>query len=103
MKIEELIIDNSNSQSPAIQALVSKVLKICGINPKEEVIIDDFDLRRVYLHIDGEEYDIRTWDIRKTDKNFIIEWTLFWFKKGESCGTRIGAGTNRFSIQKYGV
>ena len=36
-------------------------------------VIDDYDCDRVYLHIDGKEYNIRTWDIDSKG----IRYTLF--------------------------
>ena len=51
----------------------------------EEVIIDDIEYSKyIYLSIDGEEYDIRTWNfhsVQKDDKNHTcaekVDYTLF--------------------------
>jgi len=81
-----------------LESLVSRVLNKCEIHPDGTVIIDDWDLDRVYLTIDNQDYVIRMWNIGGTEKLVIIEWTLFLFKENESHGTRIEAGVCRFKI-----
>ena len=76
--------------------LVTRVLKKCEIHPVESVTIEDWDLDRVYLNIDGQEYTIRMWNIRESEKTVMIEWSLFLFKEGEDCGTRINGGYSKF-------
>jgi hypothetical protein len=45
--------------------------------------IKDYDLDRVYLSLDGEEFDIRTWDIREVNNTLLVRWTLFQMMCGE--------------------
>lgn len=35
----------------------------------EEIIIDDVDDKRIYLDVDGEEYNIRTWNFHSVKKD----------------------------------
>lgn len=52
------------------------------------IIIKDYDLDRVYLDINGEEFDIRTWNISEIGNSKIeIIYTLF--KIEEDCGVSI--------------
>ena len=62
------------------------------------VIIDDFDLDRVYLTIDGEEYTIRTWDIHETEHTVAIRWTLF--KSVGDHSDELSSGESRFNINE---
>ena len=42
------------------------------------ITVKDYDLDRVYLDVDGEEFNIRTWNILDIDTTKIeIEYTLF--------------------------
>ena len=50
----------------------------------DECIIEDFDLDRVYLNIDGWDYTIRTWNIYEDDYDETkarVDYTLFKTKK----------------------
>jgi hypothetical protein len=60
-----------------LNELVTKVLrKSIGIN--NEVIIDDWDLDRIYLKINNNEHTIRMWNIFNNGKNAVkVQWTLF--------------------------
>ena len=79
-----------------IKKLVKRVFKKCGVTPQGLVVINDFDLRRVHMDINGVEYDIRTWNIyeTKTKKSIVFEWSLFYYD-GEGA-IRLGGGINRF-------
>ena len=67
-----------------IEKFVTDVLNKGNVKCKE-VIIEDIEFnKRVFLVVDGEEYDIRTWNFRPTkkDKNGqtcaeMVEYTLF--------------------------
>ena len=67
-----------------IEKFVIDVLNKCNVECNE-VIIEDIEFsKRVFLVVDGEEYDIRTWNFRptKNDKNGqtcaeMVEYTLF--------------------------
>ena len=96
MKVTNLCGEDNKLLEP----LVTRVLKKCEIHPVESVTIEDWDLDRVYLTIDGQEYTIRMWDIRESEKTVMIEWSLFLFKEGEDCGTRINGGNSYFRITK---
>lgn len=53
-----------------------------------DIVIKDYDLDRVYLDINGEEFDIRTWNISEIGNSKIeIIYTLFKIK--EDCGVSI--------------
>ncbi len=52
------------------------------------IIVKDYDLDRVYLDVDGEEFNIRTWNISEIGNSKIeIIYTLFKIK--EDCGVSI--------------
>lgn len=67
-----------------IEQVVESVMQLSKISC-EEVIIEDIEYsRNVYLSIDGEEYDIRTWNfhpVQKDEQNHtcaeIVDYTLF--------------------------
>ena len=66
-----------------IEKFVKRVIKKSKL-PCEEVIIDDVDDKRIYLSVDGEEYNIRTWNYRPTKKDEedrpcaeMVDYTLF--------------------------
>lgn len=96
MKINILSGDDNRLLKP----LVSRVLNKCEIHPGISVNIDDWDLDRVYLTIDGQEYIIRMWDIHQSEKMIIIGWSLFLFKEGESHGALINSGICKFRTVK---
>lgn len=100
MKNKIQIINLCGDDNEYLESLVSRVLNRCEIRPDNPVIIDDWDLDRVYLTIDDQDYTIRMWNIRETERMVIIDWTLFLFKENESCGTRIEGGVSRFRISK---
>lgn len=94
------VINLCGEDNKLLKPLVTRVLKICEIHPVESVTIEDWDLDRVYLTIDGQEYTIRMWDIHESEKTVRIDWSLFLFKKGEDCGTRINGGYSKFRKAK---
>lgn len=67
-----------------IKEFVSKVISLSGLSC-EEIIIEDIEYgKRIFLIIDGIDYDIRTWDFVPTDKDAnneicseIVRYTLF--------------------------
>jgi len=83
-----------------LEKMVKRVFSECGIEPKGTVVINDYDSRRTYMDIDGKEYAVRTWNIYETSshKSLVVEWTLYYYKDGESCGTSLGDGINRFRV-----
>lgn len=67
-----------------IEKFVRDVIKQANINCKEIIIEDIENSKRVFLTIDGKEYDVRTWnfDIVDTDSNGIpcaeiVDYTLY--------------------------
>ena len=96
MKINNL----SREDNKLLKPLVSRVLNKCEIHPGVPVNIDDWDLDRVYLTIDGHEYIIRTCDIHESDKMIIIDWSLVLFREGENHGTLINSGICKFRTAK---
>ena len=96
------IVDkNASCDNPMLRAFIARVLTRCGIIPKQ-VVIDDMDLSRIYLYIDDEEYNIRTWNIYETKKCVVVEWSLIVFDNDnhEYIDT-IGYGTSRLRIAHY--
>ena len=71
------------------------VLKRSNIKT-ETITIDDWDLDRIYLAIDGKEYTIRMWNIWETEKMVNFEWSLITWLNGESSGTTLTRGYSRF-------
>ena len=67
-----------------IEQFVSQIIQRSKIS-YEEVIIEDIEYSKyIYLKIDGEEYDIRTWNfhpVKKDEKNHtcaeMVDYTLF--------------------------
>ncbi len=81
-----------------IKKLVKRAITECGVTPQGSVVINDFDLRRVHMDINGVDYFIRTWNIyeTKTKKSIVFEWSLFYYD-GEGA-IRLGGGINRFKV-----
>ena len=57
--------------SSSLEKFVEKALLQANIDYKE-AIIDDYDLDRCYLKIDGKEYDIRMWNIDDTGVRYSV-------------------------------
>ena len=82
MKLINKVTEESYTQW--IEKFVTDVLNKGNVEYKE-VIIEDIEFsKRVFLVVDGEEYDIRTWNFHpaKKDKKGrtcaeIVEYTLF--------------------------
>ena len=82
MKIINKVIDEDYVQW--IEKFVIRVLKHAHIKC-EEVIIEDIEpSKRIFIFVDGKEYDIRTWNYHpiRYDNNGIVcaervEYTLF--------------------------
>ena len=81
MKIINKITDKNYIQW--IENFVENII-IQSVLECNEVTIEDVDCDRIYLNIDGEDYDIRTWSYRpvKLDSNGkvcaeMVRYTLF--------------------------
>lgn len=82
MKIVNKVTDENYTQW--IENFVTRVLKHAYIK-YEEVVIEDIEpSKRIFIFVDGKEYDIRTWNyhIVKYDNNGIpcaerVDYTLF--------------------------
>ena len=85
-----------------IEKFVIDVLNKCNVECNE-VIIEDIEFsKRVFLVVDGEEYDIRTWNFHPVseDKNGktcaeIVDYTLFKMvmdNNGNGHGEEVGEG-----------
>ena len=65
------------------------------------IIIEDFDMDRVYMGINGNEYVLRTWNIIEISKNeFRIDWTLFAMiddGNGGGHGEELSCGTTKIN------
>ena len=62
-----------------IESFVKEVITRANI-PCNEVVIEDIEhSKRIFLTIDGEEYDIRTWNFRPVKK----------VKNGETCAEMV--------------
>ena len=78
MKIINKVTDETYIQW--IESFVKEVITRANITCNEAIIEDIEHSKRIFLAIDGEEYDIRTWNFRP--KNGVtcaemIEYTLF--------------------------
>lgn len=58
----------------------------------KEITIEDWDLDRIYITSDNQEYTIRMWNVRESE----VDWTLF--KSVDN-----GDGTGHGVEQKEGV
>ena len=71
-----IIIDNYGM--PEIVLFVKKVLRKTPnkklYNLDKDITIEEWDLDRIYLHTDGFEFTIRTWDLRE---DHTVPWTFF--------------------------
>lgn len=81
MKIINTINDPNYIQW--IEKFVTRVIKKSKLLCKE-VVIDDVDDKRIYLSVDGAEYNVRTWNYRLTKKDEedrpcaeMVDYTLF--------------------------
>lgn len=81
------IINNIESEDwkYQIQDLTFNVLRKASL-PYNICTIKDFDLDRVYLNVDGEDMDIRMWNITEAENGFQlgITYTLFSFSDDEA-------------------
>lgn len=81
------IINNIESEDwkYQIQDLTFNVLRKAEL-PYDTCTIKDFDLDRVYLDVDGEEMDIRMWNIEEAENGLQlgITYTLFLFTDEET-------------------
>lgn len=85
-----------------IEDFVSRVIKKAKLKCQEVVIEDIEWSKRVFLKIDGEDYDIRTWNFHpiKQDSNGktcaeIVRYTLFkmiWNGDGTGHGEEVSEG-----------
>ena len=82
MKITNKVMDENYTQW--IEKFVTRVLKHAYIKCKEVVIEDIEPSKRIFIFVDGKEYDIRTWNYRpiRYDNNGVVcaervEYTLF--------------------------
>lgn len=100
MKVVNKVTEESYVQW--IEKFVRHVLYKENLTCKEVIIEDiDFD-KRIFLNIDGEEYDIRTWNFKPldTDENGetcaeTVDYTLFKMvvdNDGNGHGEEIGDG-----------
>ena len=63
--------------SAMAMALVEKALTMGKIQTENTIDIEQWDLDRIFLKIDGELYIIRTWNIHETAKTVVVRWSLF--------------------------
>ena len=92
-------INKSELENKCIVPFTENVLRRSKIKTNNPVIIEDWDLDRVYLTIDGQDYDIRMWDIWETKKQLNFRWTLFTWLNGETSGTDLNEGYTRFKFE----
>ena len=75
-----------------IEKFVTDVLNKCKVDCKE-VIIENIEFsKRVFLVVDGEEYDIRTWNFRPAKKD----------KKGHTCAEIVEYTLFKMRVDKHG-
>jgi hypothetical protein len=82
--------------SPIAIALVGKALAMGEITTENPIEIEQWDLDRIYLKVDGVPHTIRTWDVHETAKTVVVRWSLFCNGK-ELCSSV----TTKFRIADY--
>ena len=93
MSKKSLKIINNMTETIYVYNLTKNVLNK-HIKEWTKCDIEDYDLDRIYLNIDNEEYTIRTWNIISNSKNTVkIEYTLFHCPRELDHGIRKGGGT----------
>lgn len=87
-----IIEDKSEHKNENIVRLTEIVFDECGL--EGELVIEDWDLDRIYITKEGREWIIRTWNIRENSKGrVVIDWTLYRMKPDESSAERsMGSG-----------
>lgn len=102
MKITNKVTDETYIQW--IESFVKEVITRANISCNEVIIEDVEHSKRIFLTIDGEEYDIRTWNFRpaKKDKSGrtcaeMVDYTLFQMVKDNtgSHGKEVSEGRNK--------
>lgn len=100
MKIINKVTDSSYIQW--IEKFVQDVLDRAQISCNEVVIEDIEPSRNIFLTVDGEEYDIRTWEFQVVEKDTngipcaeMVRYSLFEMVKNEhdSHGEEVNYGT----------
>ena len=82
-----IIEDKSEHKNENIVELARIVFDECGL--EGELVIEDWDLDRIYITKEGREWTIRTWNIRENSKGrVVIDWTLFMMKPDGSSAER---------------
>jgi hypothetical protein len=87
------IIENKSEYiNENIEELTRIVFDVCGL--EGEIIIDDWDLDRIYITKEGREWIIRTWSAQENNKGrVVIDWTLYRMKPdGSSAEGSMGSG-----------
>jgi len=101
MKPRRLINSTSNKY---VEELTAKVLNCtkrdCFTTSTDFVVIEDYDLDRIYLDIDGYEYVIRTWDIEDKKKIIYIRWSLYYYNNQENKSETLNSGVTYLSIKE---
>ncbi len=82
--------------TPIAIALVGKALAMGEITTENPIEIEQWDLDRIYLKVDGVPHTIRTWDVHETAKTVDVRWSLFCNGK-ELCSSV----TTKFRIADY--
>ena len=87
-----IIEDKSEHKNENIVRLTEIVFDECGL--EGELIIDDWDLDRIYITKEGREWIIRTWNVRENSKGrVVIDWILYFMKPdGSSAERSMGSG-----------
>ena len=104
-----IIINNTDLEH--LEILMNKVLRKTA-NKKElgldgELIIEEYDIDRVYMKCNDIEYTLRMWCIWNIDKGYAVEWTLFKDviyidEQGRKCrqGIRVSDGDTKVIVEK---
>ena len=79
-----IIEDKSERKNENIVELTRIVFDECGL--EGELVIEDWDLDRIYITKEGREWIIRMWNVWENNKGRTrIEWTLYRMKPDGSC------------------
>lgn len=76
MKENLKITNESGRENKYVEQLVHEILTGWAQVPSNAAV-KDWDLTRIPLDVDGEEFIVRMWNIHEGETTITIRWTLF--------------------------
>ena len=85
-------MNRSEYKNENIIRLTEIVFDKCGV--EGDLVIEGWDIDRIYITKEGRKWMIRLWSIRINSKGrFVIEWTLYIMKlDGSYAESKMGSG-----------